>query len=97
MDDESHEAIQIRQLARTFPSLGKNAPGIDPWIPHELNRWAVGPASSGERHAARFVLAVWDNAADWECGRFDIVEALTVWDEPHRAAFLAWAGDPWWA
>ncbi len=93
-EDESPEAIKIQWLARTFPSLRK-APGVDPWIPHELNRWAVGPASSGERHAARFVLAVWDNDAGWECGRFDVVEALTAWDEPHRRAFLAWAYEPW--
>lgn len=35
MDDESPEAIKIQWLARTLPSL-RNAPGIDPWIPHEL-------------------------------------------------------------
>lgn len=32
----------------------------------------------------------------WRCGLFDVVSALTTWDEQHRTAFLAWAKDPWW-
>ena len=27
---------------------------------------------------------------------FDLHAALGGWDESHRAAFLAWAQDPWW-
>ena len=30
------------------------------------------------------------------CGPFDVVDALSTWDAAHRAAFLAWAKDPWW-
>ena len=82
-------------LARTFPCL-RGAPGVSPWEPAELDRWAAGPASHGERVTARFMLAVWDAATDWEAGRFDLMEALHVWSPSHREAFLEWASDPWW-
>jgi hypothetical protein len=32
----------------------------------------------------------------WRCGPFDIIDALSTWDGVHRAAFVAWARDPWW-
>ncbi len=32
----------------------------------------------------------------WRCGIFDIVDALGTWDHAHRAAFVAWAREPWW-
>ena len=30
-------------------------------------------------------------------GRFDVVEAMAVWDADHRTAFLEWTKNPWWA
>ena len=30
-------------------------PGVGPWEPVELNRWAAGPASQGERVSASFL------------------------------------------
>lgn len=27
---------------------------------------------------------------------FNVTEAFGAWDKAHRAAFLAWASDPWW-
>ncbi len=63
-----------------------------------LDAWASGALpSENALHAARFVLALWDNAERWCCGRFDAVEAMTVWDGPHRGAFLTWVARPWWA
>ncbi len=32
----------------------------------------------------------------WRSGPFDVVDALGTWDGAHRAAFAAWAQDPWW-
>lgn len=52
--------------------------------------------STSAYHAARFLLAVWSKGAEWDNTPFDVFAAMTVWDEPHRAAFLAWAADPWW-
>src|SRR5262249_44533918 len=70
--------------------------GIHPFDADEFNRWAQGPVSHGERVTARFLLAVWDPVIEWEAGKFDLMEALRIWDPPHREAFLAWASDPWW-
>jgi len=86
---------RMTKLAQNFPSM-EGAPGVDPWDAAELNRWAAGPASHGERLAARFLLAVWAPGTEWEAGRFDVVEAFGVWDQQHREAFLKWARDPWW-
>lgn len=83
-------------LARSFPTLTA-AKGLEPWSPEELEAWACGPVpGSGALHAARFVLAVWNANASWECGGFEVVKALGAWDAAHRAAFLSWAAQPWW-
>ena len=34
--------------------------------------------------------------AAWNCAPFDVVNAMGTWDAAHRAAFVAWASDPWW-
>ena len=85
---------RMTNLARTFPSL-QGAPGVRPWNPEELDRWATSVASHGERVTASFLLAVW-TGSEWPGSPFDLMEALRVWDPPHREAFLAWASDPWW-
>jgi hypothetical protein len=93
----THPEERIQQLALTFPAL-RRAAGVQPWQPHQLDVWACGPLpGEGALHAARFVLALWDNAGAWCCGRFDAIEALAAWDGPHRGAFLTWVARPWWA
>jgi hypothetical protein len=92
-DYELREKMTV--FAETFPSV-RNAFGIHPFDADEFNRWAQGPVSHGERVTARFLLAVWDPVIEWEAGKFDLMEALRIWDPPHREAFLAWASDPWW-
>ena len=32
----------------------------------------------------------------WRCGPFDLVDALSTWDDRHREAFIEWAQKPWW-
>jgi len=75
--DSEHLAEKMTDLAKSFPCL-RGAPGVSPGEPTELNRWACGPASHGERVTVRFLLAVWDSSVDWEAGRFDLMEALNV-------------------
>jgi hypothetical protein len=88
---------KMSALARSFPTLHA-AQGVVPWQPEDLDRWASGPVpGSGALHAARFVLAVWNSRIEWECGRFDAVNALSAWDDAHRAAFRSWVAHPWWA
>ena len=95
-DETPAQATNMAVFARTFPCLAKAA-GVTPWDANTLDQWATDtPLSHGELVAARFLLALWDSATDWRCGRFDVMEALRVWDDRHRAAFLACAGDPWW-
>ncbi len=82
---------KMTAFACSFPSL-RHAPGIKCWDANELDRWAAEmPLSHGELCTARFVLAIWDSDAEWRCGRFDIMEALRIWDPSHHSVFLAWA------
>ncbi|WP_165074828.1 hypothetical protein [Paludisphaera rhizosphaerae] len=94
MNDEASR-MEMTKLAQGFPCL-RHAWGVEPFTPEELNRWAASGVSHGERVTASFVLAVWDSSTDWECGRFELMEALHVWPDEHRIAFLRWAADPWW-
>ncbi len=50
---------------------------------------------SGVRHAARFVLSVYETrtAAPFV---FEHRQAWGCWDDKHRAAYQAWAAAPWW-
>lgn len=94
--------LKIQRLAMRFPSLEraavKTVPGILPWNAKELDAWAASAIpSDGERYAAQFVLSIWDNAGNWQCGKFDVVDALRIWDPMHCAVFIEWANDPWWA
>jgi len=87
----------MRDLMKSFPSV-VGAPGVLCWDANVLDRWAADSAvSHGELVTARFLLAVWDSDHDWRCGRFDVMDAMRVWDARHREAFLRWAGRPWWA
>ena len=67
-----------------------------PWEPAKLDAWAAGEANSGGRHAAQFILELWNQSGDWKAGRFSVIEAFQVWDTSHREAFIAWAREPFW-
>jgi hypothetical protein len=87
---------RMSALALSFPSL-LDADGIAPWEPLHFERWMrSGAPGHGAKCAGRFVLSVWNPSTRWKCGRFDLHDALGIWDNPHRAAFLAWARAPWW-
>jgi len=86
---------RMAALARSFPSL-EFADGLSPWDIDRFERWLRSGAGHGAKCAGRFVLSVWNPSTRWKCGRFDLHEALAVWDARHLAAFLAWARAPWW-
>jgi hypothetical protein len=86
---------RMAELAQSFPCL-RDASGVSPWNAAIFDRWASGPVSHSELITARFVLAVWSPDTAWRCGRFDMMEALSVWDPPNHRAFLEWASKPWW-
>ena len=86
---------RMASLARSCPTL-RVAPGVEPWDAPKFDLWAAGPApSSGGRHAARFVLAVWNDTASWMTGRFSVTEAIQIWDESHHKAFHPRVAHPW--
>ena len=89
---------RIIQLAASFPCL-QRAPGVAGglWDAVALDRWATSDASSGERHSARFVLGVWNSYDEWRSGKFDLFDAMDVWDHENRQAFQRWVADPWFA
>lgn len=72
----------------------------------DFARWVASEGGGGMRDAGLFVLSVWNASTNWGKwlrraegpmgGRFDPHRALGNWDRGHRAAFLAWASDPWW-
>lgn len=97
------ETIETRMatFALTFPCM-KGKPGVKDalpaWDAEAVDQWAAGGvASHGERVTAQFLLAVWNPDHPWKAEKFDLMEALRVWDERHHAAFLRWAERPWWA
>lgn len=86
---------KMLDLALSFPSL--NAMKLDKWDPVELDDLAcTGYLSSGEKHAVRFVLSVWNMYVPWKSGVFNLHEALRDWDSEHRKAFGDWAAAPSW-
>jgi hypothetical protein len=87
---------RMSALALSFPSL-RQADGLAPWEPEPFARWMrSGAPGHGAKCAGQFLLSVWNPSTRWKGGRFDLHEALAIWDEAHRAAFLAWARAPWW-
>ena len=92
---EAKAGLRMARFAESFPCL-RGAPGVSPWEALELDRWAAGPVSHGEQVTASFVLTVWDSSNAWQAGRFDLMDALRVWDPTHHGAFLQWAAAPWW-
>ena len=78
-------------LGVKFPALN-NAPGVAPWNPNQLDIWAAESAADANAvHSARFLLNLWMPTREWQCGRFDVSEAIQSWDRTHRRAFLDWA------
>lgn len=87
---------KMTTLAYSFQSMAR-APHVKLWDANSFDRWANETSlSHGELVTAQFLLTVWEPNNSWLCGTFDMMDALRVWDTPHRAAFLAWASDPWW-
>jgi hypothetical protein len=88
-------AANMTILARLFPMLA-NAPGIDPWEPRKLDKWAKTAWDEAGQHAARFCLMVFNSHTKWKSGKFDMHAAWTKWDKNHREAAMAWLTHPFY-
>ena len=85
----------------------ERADGVRPFDAERLYRWAKTPAAgAAARHVVRFLLELQSSAAikylddqhtGTDLGCFRAVEAIGVWDDENRTAFVVWAQDPWWA
>ena len=92
--------VRMEQLARSFPCL-KDCPAITPWNGEKLQTWVEEQAQTLELpyevvSTVSFLLYLWDPARAWRCTPFNVVDALFLWNQEHRDAFMKWAQDPWW-
>ncbi len=69
--------------------------GASPFDALKLNESFNG-ASHGEKVSINFLLNVWNPGEEWTSGKFDALDALGIWDNTKRAAFVEWASEPWW-
>lgn len=89
----SLNTTRIVHLARAYPTLREpSVPGLEPWDPLEFAKWAR-KRSSSQRHAALHVLSVWNLTVPLQVAKqgFDVMRAMSNWDEKHRLVFIAWA------
>jgi hypothetical protein len=105
MNDQNHQETmalgvsrerRMTLLAKSFPTLTEGVPGIEPWDALVLDHWAVtSPAvTSGSLATVRFLLHVWNDQTDWQCGPFSLHEAYGTWDGNHWAAMLEFLKTP---
>lgn len=80
---------EFRTLVATFPTL---FPLINEGLTGTALLKAIREAqvdqSRGKRHAANFVLHVWNGS------EFNLREAWGAWDGSHKKAFQDWAQNP---
>jgi hypothetical protein len=81
----------------------RGVPGTDPWDALQLIAWCnTGAPMSGSGWAARFLLSVWNPSTNWNeeglpgAGRFELMEAWAIFDDPHRAGVMQWLDAPFW-
>lgn len=101
--EAEERAAKLRwwKFIESFPTLAKWASvsrsANQVWDAQRFDKWAAGPSPGhGTLEAARFVLSVWNPCTEWKCGRFNLHDALWVWDAQHKAAFRHWCDDPFW-
>jgi hypothetical protein len=65
-----------------------------PWDAMALDD-SSGGLSHGEKQAIGFMLRVWSPSEKWKT-KFDLHEAVSVWDPRRRAAAIRWIEKPFW-
>jgi len=93
MSEKTTTKQRMAAFAATLPSLA-SLDIVNDWDAPAVDQWACSGASHGEKLAAQFALHVWNQFHEWECGRFDAIEAYGVWDTEHWKAFQAWVKNP---
>ncbi len=86
---------RLMELALSFPTLA-SCP-LHAWDAGAFDDWAAEACfDPPARHAARFVLSLWNSDWPWKTGRFDATSAVAAWDRAHRVILVAWTLEPWW-
>ncbi len=95
---------RLGEIASKFPTLRKvpftGCEGQGRYDAFKLDEWAaerIPQLSSGTLGSIRFILYLWDGTREWKSGRFWLRRSWGIWDSEHRAAWQAWATEPWWA
>ncbi len=88
--DAARSAYIDGERAKSLEQAHKAAAKLQAWAP--LVTWLAGPRLVAEEE----VLHKLAQAAVWDVGPFDVMDALGTWDDAHRAAFAAWVARPWW-
>ena len=88
----------ILALARSFPCL---EPKLRHWHPTQFDSndfyWMIGGWSTSERHAALFILTVWNPGyARKKKWTFDVVEAVSCLDPCNRLPIVQWMARPYY-
>jgi len=73
MSLQDEPRTRITALAKQFHSLA-HLKFVEDWDAIALDGWATGGRSHGEKLAAQFVLRIWNQHEEWQCGRFDVIE-----------------------
>ena len=90
MDLDSSEKWQ-----RLVDAFGLKKSGASSWDAKQLDQHFLG-ASHGEKCTMKFLLNLWNSSDEWQCGKFDLFDAMSTWGEKQQRAFRSWAADPWW-
>ena len=85
----------IEQFQALVDRFQLDKAGAQPFDALKLDESFNG-ASHGEKVSISFLLNVWDPGHEWQSGKFDVIDALGIWDQSKREAFCEWAREPWW-
>lgn len=94
---QSKQQKQIVALIKKFPGFAGIVPAhiLADFDASAFDQWASStPISKGELIIARFVLGVWDSYVEWQCGKFDLFEAVGIFDSGNRQVLYEWVKDP---
>jgi hypothetical protein len=99
---QSKQQKQIVALIKRFPGFAAVVPdkilhGSINFDASAFDQWASSTSSlisKGERIIAQFILGVFDQYHEWECGRFDIFEAAGVLSKGNLQVISEWVRKP---
>jgi hypothetical protein len=85
----------MTMLAESFPSL-RQAMNGRPFDPDWMEHFAEGAMEGNSHWAAMFVLDVWYSDRSVRAPRFNLIQAMRVWDDDHRNALDEWLMSPFY-